>query len=366
MTTPTMHQEFPTWYSRVDLGDDDKRLSKRWAGVSRLVEDASCNDYEHLLDVFMAKPGVIDGAAGNLMRDAFTANDPTFPILDNEAEMTLLAEIILAVRLDRSEYDATAGYVANLIYSALHGGGVKVDSTTDLLRRAKYTMGYQGNKVRERTPLSDAPTTYIPSIKIDDCFDDDADLTDIETAKVILKKVVSKTTKAMGTLAKQARVEREVLEEELRIQGEELELLWWASNGQSETAEEQFYSMSNKGKPLIAACEAANLTRFCPGPASIAGLLEKVGLNVHEEVSLAAVVNDCDITWLRKIQQENVTTITPIHFAISLRLPSPSSTAWSDHWRNVTGIDPSAECSEVKIAELFYQERILLEAYGGA
>ena len=231
MTTPTMHQEFPTWYSRVDLGDDNKRLSERWAGVSRLVEDASCKDYEHLLNIFMTKPGAIDGAAGNLMRDVFTVNDPTFPISDNEAEMALLAEIILAVRLDRSEYDATAGYVANLIYSALHGGGVQVDSTTDLLRRAKYTMSYQGNKVRERTPLPDAPATHTPSIKIDDCFDDNADLTDIETAKTVLKKIVSKTTKITGTLARQARTEREVLEKELLIQGEEMGLLWWASNG---------------------------------------------------------------------------------------------------------------------------------------
>ena len=124
--------------------------------------------------------------------------------------------------------------------------------------------------------------------------------------------------------------------------------------------------MSNKGKPLIAACEAADLTQFRPGPASIAGLLEKAGLKAHEKVSLAAVVNDCDTKWLRKIQQENVTAMTPIHFAIAQRLPSSSLTTWSDHWSDMTGIDASAERPEVKIAELFYQERILLDAYGGA
>ena len=170
----------------------------------------------------------------------------------------------------------------------------------------------------------------------------------------------------MGVLAQQARDERKGLERELHIQGEELELLWWASNGQSETTRKQFCSMTERGKPLIAACEAANLTQFCPGPASIAGLLEKAGLKAHEEVSLSVVVNDCDIIWLREIQQENVTPMTPIHYAISQRLLSPSSSAWSEHWSAVTGIDASAEHSEVKIAELFYQERLLLDAYGGA
>ena len=123
--------------------------------------------------------------------------------------------------------------------------------------------------------------------------------------------------------------------------------------------------MTEKGKSLIAASEAANLTQFCIRVLLLLPASWKSRPKPQEKVSLTTAVNGCDIVWLRKIQRENMTPLTPIHFAISLRLPSPDSTTWLSHWSDVTGIDASSEYSEVEIAELFYQERLLLDAYGG-
>ena len=366
MTIRPMHKEFATWYGRVDLGDDTKRLDARWAGVSALVEATKYEQCEYLLDIFMKKPGVVTGTQSDFMREAFVAADPTFPPSGNEAEMALLAEIILAVLLNTSEEDLLAGYIADLIYSALHGGIVKVNSTTGLLACATHAMRFQGNEVRKRKTLPDAPKTYRPAIKIDDCFEEDSNLADLGTAKTILQKIITKVANAMGDYAKQTRDEREALERALRIQDEELNLLWWASNGQSETTGKQFSSMALKEKSLIAAYEAADRTQFQPGPASICGLLEKAGLKVSKKVSISEAVNDCDEAWLRKIQKDDVTTSTPIHYAIGQRLASPNSTTWSDHWTDVTGINASTKRSEVVIANLFYQERLVLDAYGGA
>ena len=366
MTTRPMYKEFATWYSRVDLSDNAERLSARWAAVSMITEEIEYEQCGYLLDIFMKKPGAVAGTQGDLMREAFLAADPAFPLSGNEAEMALLAEIILAVLLNTSEEDWLAGAIANLIYSALHGGIVKVNSSTDLLSRAIHTMRFQGNAARERETLPDAPKTYQPVIKIDDCFEEDSDLADLETAETILQKIVVKVASAVGDCARQARDEREALERALRIQDEELDLLWWASNGQSETIGKQFSSIALKGKALIAACEAADRTQFQPGPASINGLLEKVGLRVSKKVSISEAVNDCDEAWLRKIQKDKVTARTPIHYAISQRLPSPNSDTWSAYWAEVTGINASAKRSEVTIAALFYQERLVLDAYGGA
>ena len=361
MKNSVMHREFVTWYSHVALENDPSLFSARWESVSKLVNEGKYEYCTDLLDTFMCKPGATSGPAGDLMREAFTASDPTFPPSGNEAEMALLAEIILALILDQQEHSASVGYIACLVYSALHGGGVEVNSRTGLLARAQHTMRFQGNEARKRRPLPDAPKNFTPAIKIDDCFEEEVtDLANIETAKAILNKIVGKTARALGKFAQCAHEERRSLERELRIQGEELELLWWASNGQSGTTREQFSSMPGRGRPLIAAYEAANLTQFCPGPASIAGLLEKAGLKAHKKVALSEIVNQCDIDWLCEIQPKNVTATTPIHLAIDLRLPSPNSTAWSAHWSALTGIDPDKRCSEVRIAELFYQERLVL------
>ena len=366
MTTRPMHKEFATWYGRVDLGDSTERLNTRWAGVSALTQEVKYEQCGYLLDIFMKKPGAVAGTQGDLMREAFLAADPAFQLSGNEAEMALLAEIILAVLLNTSEEDWLAGAIANLIYSSLHGGIVKVNSTTGLLARATHAMRFQGNAVRKRETLPDPLKTYRPVIEIDNCFKEDSNLADLESAVTILKGIVAKVASAMGTLAKQARDEREALERALRIQDEELDLLWWASNGQSETMRKQFSSMALKGKALIAAYEAADRTQFQPGPVSICGLLEKAGLKVSKKVSISEAVNDCDEAWLRKIQKDDVTTRTPIHYAIGQRLASPNSTTWSDHWTDVTGINASTKRSEVVIANLFYQERLVLDAYGGA
>ncbi len=366
MTTPAMHREFATWYSRVDLDDVAERLHARWAGVSTLAEEAEYAECAILLDVFMKRPIVVVDNQSDFMRNAFITADPTFPLSGNEAEMALLAEITLAVLLDTSKYDPLVGSIANLIYSALHGGGVKVNSAIDLLSRATRTMRFQGDAARKRQPLPNAPSNYTPAIKIENCFEEDSNLAERETLEIILNKIISKTAKAMGTLAHRARKEREALERTLRIQDEELDLLWWASNGQSETMRKQFSSMALKGKALIAACEAADRTQFQPGPASIAGLLEKAGLKASKKVSISEAVNDCDVVWLREIKKDSVTPRTPIHYAIDQRLLSSNSNAWSSHWTAVTGIDAGAKRSEVTMADLFYQERLVLDAYGGA
>ena len=200
MTTPAMHREFATWYSRVDLDDVAERLHARWAGVGTLAENVKHEQCEHLLDIFMKKPGAVTGTGGDLMREAFVAADPTFLPSGNEAEMVLLAEIILAVLLDTSEYNPLAGYIANLIYSALHGGSVEVGSATDILSRATDAMRFQGNAARKRKPLPKAPEIYTPAIKIDDCFEDDFDPSDLETTKIILQKIVTKAARGCHQL----------------------------------------------------------------------------------------------------------------------------------------------------------------------
>ena len=364
MTTRPMHREFATWYGRVDLGDSAERLNARWAGVSTLIENVRYEECECLLDIFMEKPGAVTHTQSDFIREAFADADPTFPPSGNEVEMALLAEITLAVLLDTPEYNPFVGRIANLIYSALHGGIVKVNSATDLLSRAKHAMRLQDNAVRKRKPLPNLQQTYRPVMEIDDIVEDDSDPSDPETVKAILEEIIDKVASAMENLAKQARDERETLEEALRIQDEELDLLWWASNGRSETTGERFSSMAHRGKVLIAACEAANRTQFRPGPISISGLFEKAGIKASKKVSVSEAVDACDEAWLREIQGDHVTTRTPIHYAIYERLLSPDSNTWSDHWSAVTGIDASTKRPEVVMANLFYQERLVLDAYG--
>ena len=81
----------------------------------------------------------------------------------------------------------------------------------------------------------------------------------------------------MKNVANVARAERETLEHHIKLQDEELDLLWWANNGYSATGQALFADMHPGARAFVAAIEAASRTQFQPGPCSILGLLEKGG-----------------------------------------------------------------------------------------
>ena len=168
----------------------------------------------------------------------------------------------------------------------------------------------------------------------------------------------------MGRVAKQARIERETLQDQIKVQDEELDLLWWASNGQSDTLGTFFSTIEPGARPLLAAVEAARRTQIPLSPSSMLGLMEKVGVSAEETLSIADVVNAADSNWLKSIDISEITVRTPLHLAIKLRLQSPESSAWSSHWSAVTKIEATTKRKELEIADLFYHERLVLNAYG--
>ncbi|WP_428408702.1 hypothetical protein [Hyphococcus sp.] len=364
MTTMPQHRDFALWYSQVDLGEDPSRIKNRWAGVAKLLEGIDYKGCGKLVDVFLRRPGAVESEGGELLRAPFTETDPNFLQQGNTEELTLLAEIVLAVVLDKQTQDELAGWTATLIYSALAGGAVSAQSKTDLLSRAESAMRLQGRLVRERSPLPDEPKSYVPPLDFADCIADDVNPAALDQFRTVMGKVAAKTAKTIGAIARQARNERTALMALLEVQDEELDLLWWASNGQSETTGKMFSEMNAADSCLLAAVEAANRTQFEPAPAAIHGLLLKAGLSAALKLSIADAINACDVAWLRKISIADATTRTPLHFGIAQRLQSPESNAWSAHWEAITKIDGSSQRSALDITHLFYQERLVLDAFG--
>ena len=354
------HKEFVPWYASVDLGDSPERLQTRGTGVSLLVENIEYQHCEQLMDVFLGQRDVIDGSGGDLMRVAFTKFDVAFPMGGNYAEMEVLAEITLAIVMDDTEKNEFAGYVAELVYASLAGGTREFTSVTDLLNRARDAMRRQGRLCRARTHLPGPPKSFSPKIEFDKCFEGIDNLNDVSQAIALMNKVARKTSTAIGRIAKQARIERETLQNQIKVQDEELDLLWWASNGLSDTLGTFFSTIEPGARALLAAVEAARRTQFQLSPSSILGLMEKVGVNAEEPLSIADAVNCADSNWLKSINVPGVTVRTPLHLAVNLKLQSPESDTWSSYWSSVTKVDATTKRKELEIADLFYHERLVL------
>lgn len=160
--------------------------------------------------------------------------------------------------------------------------------------------------------------------------------------------------------------ERELIISQIKIQDEELDLLWWASNGLSRETGKPIKSLSDGARGLVAAVEAAKLTQFEPGPSSIAGLLEKAGVAPRKKISICDAINAADEEWLRSIAISHVSPRTPLHYGVAKRLEIPDADAWPAAWGSVTGISSDKTVSELVLADLFYNERVVLGQYGSA
>ena len=358
------HPEFATWYSAVDLGDSNHRIDARSSAVSKIQRRLTYERATFLVDLMLAERVAMDGAGSKFIRTPCRETDATFPVSGNEAELVLLAEISLAIVMDRKREDSLAGKIAESIFSALANGRRDFSSVTDILNRSRDIIQRQGRYMRLRPRLPKKPKSYLASLDFTSCFRNVSDLSDMAQAKVMMNGVSVRVRNCIRRVANSARAEREALEHHIKLQDEELDLLWWASNGYSSTTRGLFAEMTSGARAFIAAREAAHRTQMRPGPCSVLGLLERAGVVAGSEVSIAEAFGTIDSELTHLLRVSNATIRTPLHLGITMKHESSNADTWLGHWSSRTGIDSVARCSELEIAQLVYVERLVLGAFG--
>ena len=336
----------------------------RSAGMTKIVRRLNVDRSSHLIDVILEQPGANEGPGADLVRKACRDPDPSFPTAGNDAEIRVLAEIALAIAMDREKENQLAGQVAILLFCALANGAREFSSVTDLPNRARDIVQRQGKLLRRRPRLPGKPRSYFGPLDLAGCLDGLVNIGDLNDARELMSRVSTKVNASLGQVADRARAEREALEEHIKLQDEEIDLLWWAANGQSETLRASFADLEPETRTLVAAAEAAHRTRVAPGPCSILGLLEKVGVRSDLELSIQDVVDSFDADSRQSIRVPDATVRTPLHLAMSMKEESQDSGTWSAHWSARTKVDVAKKRREVEIAELFYQERLALGVFG--
>lgn len=361
-----MHEQFEHWYSRVDLGDDPDRLTNRWTGIAAVIANVDLGHCGGLIDLFLDRGGPDSDSAREFIQGLMAEADETFPEDGNIAELSLIAEIVLALAMEESKKDEFAGCVANLTSAAFAGGLIPVDSATDLLGRAQSAARIQAVEIRSRSKLSNLSGSTAPKLDLASAVADGDNMGDFNKAREVFERIEEKIGAAIAGSAKIAAKERRILENQLAIQDEEIDLLWWASNQVVSATGDPIISLPDGARALIVGADAANLTNFTPGPVSLPALLEKAGMSRDKHTTISDAINAVDTEWLKAISPETVSQRLPIHFAIAKRLETPDKNAWPAHWASIVRLDNSASLSEIELAHLFYNERLALSAVGDA
>lgn len=354
-----MHEEFARWYDTVSMDDNPRRRQARWEGVSSVVRSANRNTVEALLRL-VHRSRQVPAATVQEIRLVFKSTDDAFEMTGNDQELRILAGACLAVLM---ETDAHTGAVAALAATtAALGSARQPGLPMDLAALGEVAIIRWGDANRRRPSLSIHLSDERPKFDFEKASAKVMEEPNWEGVAEAFKLAANTTRGAMKRLAQTQTNTLRTVDNFLRVQDEELQMLWWLTGRRSSDCNCAFDAIPADARPLVLASELADKTEFLPGPPSVMGILSRAGLKERERVQITVAVNAADSGWLQRLISEldPSPVSTPLHAAIKRQLETGTGEAWVAGWAASTGVDAAHELSGLVLGNLFYRERLLL------
>ncbi len=357
---PPMHEDFARWYGVVSLGEDHTRRAARWKGVSSVVKTAVRSTIETLLRLAHRTRQTPTAAEVQAVRQAFKAADDAFEMSGNDRELQVLAGACLTVLMERDEHVGAAAALAAT--TAGFGGARKPDLPMDLTVLGEIAIDRWSEANRKRPSLGTLDLSGLPKFTFETAAAKAREGFSAESVAAAFAIAADQTRAVIRQIVEQQASRVSKVDRFLRLQDEELQMLWWLTGQRSWDCDRAFDAVPVDLQPLVFASELADNTKFLPGPPSIRAILSRAGLKEHKKVSIAAAVNAADSKWLqsRLAEVDPSPVSTPLHFAIKRQLETGSGDTWVAGWAASTGVNNSFALSALALGNLFYRERLLL------
>jgi len=355
-----MHQDFARWYETVSLGDNESKRQKRWEGVSSIVASANRGMLETLLRLAFASRQVPSQVEIQAVRQHFKDADEAFEMSSNERELQVLAGASLAALMQSFEADVSHEAAIAVTTTALHTGRTSDQLPMDLAALGEAAISSLGERGRQRPSLVlAAEPAKFDFEKSNAKLSEQFDAAGVSAAFTLAADTMRQAFRSV--LTRQVNIINSV-EQFLRVQDEELQMLWWLTGQRSRNLDCAFDAVSAEAQPFVFANELADATEVLPGPPSVKALLSRTGIKARKKISVANAVNGPSEDWLRSIgTSEGISPVsTPIHYAIRMKLEIGGNTEWVPSWASATNIDAGYSLSSLTLSELFYRERLLL------
>lgn len=354
-----MHEKFPRWYRAVDIGDDRGLMERRWVGVTTLVESASRPDIEALVRLaFKTRQAPAADALQNISK-AFKDSDPEFTVEDNARELEVLSGASLAILFEQGAEMAAIAALATT--TAALAGARKPNLPMDLVALAEEAICDTAQSARQRPDISRHASADAPKFDFEKAAAKYREAANPDGMAQAFTLAAEATRSALGALAKRQATALQSVNKFIKIQDEELQMLWWLVGQRSHDLDCGFDMLSAEAQPFVLSKELADMTEFLPGPASVKALLSRAGLKERKKLPLSSLVNGADPTWLSKvIDGVDISPVTqPIHFGIQRQLETSGGTAWVAGWVAAAGLEADPSLSPLTIGVQFYRERLL-------
>lgn len=354
VSTP-VHPDFARWYSAVGLGDDESRRKGRGEGVRLVAERANNPMVEALIRLAFKSRQTASESAVKEIRGILKEADETIEMQGNDRELQILAGASLAVLME-SESESAA-YAALAVTTTAFAGARKTDLPMDLAGLAEAALLRIAATNRERPDLS----SHLPD---DDDLDFDAipELVrkDQSMAGVIL--ALEMVAETMGEAVERQSETLQAMDTFIRIQDEELQMLWWLTGQRSKDCNCAFSDIPAEAQPLVFGAELADATQILPGPPSAAAMLSRAGVKDKKKIAVSSAINASAQAWLRQLLGDrNPSPVTmPLHNAIYRQLETGPGETWVAGWVSATGVGDNQTLPGLTLGTLFYRERLLI------
>jgi len=348
-----VQEQFNSWYSGMEFADNPEVRAQRYAAIQAVAKSPSMTTLEVLVRLaFRTKMQNLSSEAGQV-RSQLADGGPAL----NDEEAVLLAAATLAMVLE--EQDATAAKAAALVTGSFCAGLRTMKQPMDLVGYAIAAQNYLAETARRRPPLEQQKLVN-PQLDIAAQLSALQD-GNIATVRAAIDALASASRQTLTAMATRQRAFETAVQGYVKVQDEELDILWWLQGGRCARFDQTFEEVQLEHRPIAIAVELAALTKVLPGPTALPSLLSRAGVDDAVQLSIPAVVQGFPHEWFGRVLPEDKAgkvsaTSTPILEAVRRRQEVDGQDTWVSAWATVTGIEATASLPARVLAELLYRE----------
>lgn len=349
-----MQAEFAIWYSSMLLGTETDTQQMRWSQVQAVAKAPSAAELVSLVSLaFKLKQPEADKAA---IRTKFSHEVPP----PGDAELAMLAASSLAVAIQGRS--ATAAKAAALVVATTAAGQRIPELSVPLVVMAEQALSNLAESSRQRPPPllnRAAPMVNVKAaLEANPVFDQ-------TNVHVVFNTLAQELNKALQEVVNRQKSFETAVQGHIKVQDEELDVLWWLHGGYSELANVPFGELPSAQRPLVLASELSNFATVLPGPPSLAALFTRAGVESSTTISVEAAVDALPVPLLQALLRESdhpkiSPATTPILEAVRRRLEINGQNGWTVGWDSVTGLAHKQELSALKFAQSAFLEFLLV------
>jgi len=298
-------------------------------------------------------------------RDAFGETDPSFSLIDNAREASVLAAGLLEV----AAHDGNV-YAALATLTTAAGGLRQPPVRPDLIDAMRIVIQEKAVSARHQAPADLSKITQPATSKIAAELTTVAGTPDLQKVSTLLKQVSEDAYDITKTLASQVVSVVEPLAAQVLMLREEVEMLWWYIGGWSRLLDKPFAELELGLAAVLAGVDMADMSRSATGPVSAPAIFQRTLAEGRQaktvKIALKDTIDALPQDQLDRLELPDtlgaVPEICPVLTAFAKAKEIGTGTAWDASFAKATGLMAGSALAPLELAMQAYRERLLLRA----